>query len=292
LVSLTDGREYLLDTIPFVIGRDAGSSVVIEADEVLPRHAELLSVPEGLCLLDRSSGGVWVNGEQTRGRTILKSGDVIRIAGEELRYYPAEARVPTGASFRLGDTVMGLPAIRRPPMVQAAYLAPSEPPLASLLIQDGQRQGERIAVRTPVVNIGRADYNDLSLPDSSVSASHARLQLREGVWMVADLGSTNGTRVNGVPVEGKAAIASGSRITFGEVTVSFELPDTGVAKGTDTKVLQVPLADSAPVGPGPQGSVVGGFRRNPAPQSSAGRTSLIVLGVGVVFLITAYFLLG
>jgi pSer/pThr/pTyr-binding forkhead associated (FHA) protein len=292
LVSLSDGREYSLGIVPFVIGRDARSAVLIEADEVSLRHAEVLGVPEGDCLVDLSSGGVWVNGERVRGKTILKSGDVIRVAAEELRYYPAEAGAPAGANFRLGDTVVGLQAIRRPPMIQAAYLAPSEPPLASLLIRSGRRQGERIEVRTPVVNVGRADYNDVSLPDPSVSASHARLQLREGVWMLADLGSTNGTRMNGDPVTGETAISSGSTVTFGEVTVTFEPRDTGVSRGSDTRVLQVPLADSAPVGPGPQGSVVGGLRRNPAPGPSAGRMSLIVLGVGVVFLVIAYFLLG
>jgi len=40
-----------------------------------------------------------------------------------------------------------------------------------------------------VVNIGRADYNDLMLPDESVSTTHAKLQRREGVWVLVDLDS-------------------------------------------------------------------------------------------------------
>ena len=267
--------------------------MVVDAEEVSRRHAEILTVPEGDCLVDFSSNGVWVNGERIRSKTTLKSGDVIRVATEELRYYPSEARTPAaGANFRLGDTVVGMQAIRRAPVIQSAYLAPSEPPLASLLIKGGHRKGERINVRTPVVNIGRADYNDISLPDPSVSSSHAKLQLREGVWMLADLGSTNGTRVDGDPVQGETPLSPGSTVTFGEVPVSFEPRDSGVAKGSGTKVLQVPLAASAPVGPGPLGSVLGGARRQPAPARRSRRMPLIVFGIGVVLLLVAYFLLG
>ncbi len=293
LVSLTDGREYTLDMVPFVIGRDATAAVVVEAEEVSRRHAEILTVPEGDCLVDLSSNGVWINGERIRGKTTLKSGDVIRVATEELRYYPSEARTPAaGANFRLGDTIVGLQAIRRAPIIQSAYLAPSEPALASLLIKGGQRKGDRIGIRTPVVNIGRADYNDVSLPDPSVSASHAKLQLREGVWMLADLGSTNGTRVDGAPVNGETPLAPGSTVTFGEVTVLFEPRDSGVARGSGTRVLEVPLAASAPADPGPQGSVPGGGRRKPVPVAPVHRTPLVVLGLGALLLLFAYFLLG
>lgn len=293
LVSLTDGREYRLDVVPFVIGRDATATLVVDSEEVSRRHAEIVAVPDGDCLVDLSSNGVWVNGERIRGKTTLKSGDVIRIAAEELRYYPSEARTPAvGATFRLGNTVVGLQAVRRRPIIQSAYLAPSEPALASLLIKAGSRKGERIGVRTPVVNIGRADYNDISLPDPSVSASHAKLQLREGVWMLTDLASTNGTRVDGDSVKEETPLSPGSTITFGEVPVLFEPRDRGVAKGSGTQVLQVPLAASAPVGPGPQGSVLGGARRQPVAPPPAKRMPLIVLAVGAVLLLLAYLLLG
>ena len=294
LVSLTDGREYSLAPVPFVIGRDAGAALVVDADDVSRRHAEILTVPEGDCLVDLSANGTWINGERVRGKTLLKSGDVIRVATEELRYYPSEARTAaTGAGLRLGDTIVGLQAIRRSPIIQSAYLAPSEPPLASLLVKGGQRKGERIGVRTPVVNIGRADYNDIALPDPSVSASHAKLQLREGVWMLADLCSTNGTRVDGDPVTGETPLSPGSTVTFGEVAVSFEPRDRGVAKGSGTRVLEVPLAPAAPAGPGPQGSVLGGARRQPVAAPPSRRLSAALLGLGaVVLLMLAYLLLG
>lgn len=289
LVSLTDGREYLLSLVPFVIGRDAGAGVVIEADEVSRRHAEILTLPEGDCLIDHSSNGVWVNGERVGGKTMLKGGDVIRVATQELRYYPPESRTPpAGANFRLGDTIVGLQAIRRAPMVQSAMLPPDQPPLGSLLIRSGLRKGERIGVRTPVVNIGRADYNDASLPDPSVSASHAKLTLREGVWMLADLGSTNGTKVDGDPVYVETPLAPGSTITFGEVKAVFEPWDSGVEPGSGTVMIPVPRAVAPP--PAHQAARA---PMPPRPAASPGRPGVVVIvAVIAVLALLAYITLG
>jgi pSer/pThr/pTyr-binding forkhead associated (FHA) protein len=285
LVSLTDGREYTLGVAPFVIGRDAGAGLVVEADEVSRRHAEILAVPEGDCIVDYSSNGIWVNGERVRGKTILKGGDVIRVATQELRYHPPASRTPpAGANFRLGDTIAGLQAIRRTPMVESATL-PNDQPLASLLIRSGQRKGDRIPVSSPVVNIGRADYNDAPLPDPSVSASHAKLTLREGVWMLADLGSTNGTKVDGEPVYVETPLTPGSTITFGEVKVLFEPWDSGVARESGTVMIPVQRPAASPA-PRP---VV----RPPRPVDASRRRGNPLLAVALVALVAllAYLLL-
>src|SRR5260370_18799092 len=109
-------------------------------------------------------------------------------------------------------------------------------PLASFLVRTGALIGQRLVVRPPVVNIGRADYNDLVLPDPSVSTSHAKLQRREGVWVLVDLDSTNGTFVDGEQVKGDAPLAPGALVRFGEVQLVFDPTDAAhaVAKGGGT----------------------------------------------------------
>jgi pSer/pThr/pTyr-binding forkhead associated (FHA) protein len=264
LVSLNDGREYALSAVPFVIGRDAAADVVVEGDDVSRRHAEILTLPDGDFLVDSSSNGTWLNGERLRGKQALQAGDILRVGPEELRYYPAERKTPPpSVGFRLGETVIGMPALRRPPPLQSSYLAPSEPPLASLLVRSGALKGERFAIRTPVANIGRADYNDVTLDDPSVSASHAKLQLRDGVWMLADLGSTNGTTVDAEPVTGESPLSPGASIEFGEVKLLFEPRDRGVKKRDGTVVVEVQLPSAPPPAPGPviQATVLGGARR-------------------------------
>ena len=64
-------------------------------------------------------------------------------------------------------------------------------------------------IRVPVVNIGRADFNDIVLAEPSVSTTHAKLQRRDGLWVISDLGSTNGTYVEGEPVGGRDAARAG-----------------------------------------------------------------------------------
>jgi pSer/pThr/pTyr-binding forkhead associated (FHA) protein len=145
-------------------------------------------------------------------------------------------------------------------------------PLAMLLVKRGQRKGERLPVRTPVTNIGRGEYNDIALPDASISANHAKLQLKEGIWVLTDLGSTNGSRVDGEAVNGEMTLSPGAEIALGQVTLFFEPRDRGVTRvpGTETGRQAVPAA------PGRRPIVLW--------------TALLVLGVAVL-LLAGYLLL-
>lgn len=69
--------------------------------------------------------------------------------------------------------------------------------------------------------IGRAADNDLVLPDSRVSRHHARLSGRRGTLVYSDLGSTNGSRVNGVAVS-ELVLGEGDRIEIGDTVLVIE----------------------------------------------------------------------
>ena len=109
-------------------------------------------------------------------------------------------------------------------------------------MRNGVLAGQRFSVRTPVVNIGRADYNDLVVPDASVSTTHGKLQRREGIWVLVDLDSTNGTFVDGERIKGEAPLAPGAMVRFGDVQLVFEPTDEahGVTIGGGTQVLKTP----------------------------------------------------
>ena len=70
--------------------------------------------------------------------------------------------------------------------------------LAALALTAGPRRGEELAVDRPVLTLGRAAACDLVIDDDSVSARHARLEWESGAWRITDLGSVNGTAVEGV----------------------------------------------------------------------------------------------
>ena len=139
------------------------------------------------------------------------------------------------------ETVHGMPAAPRP----------SGAALASFLVRGGALKGQRLSVKTPVVNIGRADYNDLVFPDESVSTTHAKLQRREGVWVLVDLDSTNGTFIDGDQIKGEAPLAPGANVRFGEIGTVFEPTDESVevAKGGGTRVMEVMTMSPAPAKP-------------------------------------------
>ncbi|MHB2022943.1 MAG: FhaA domain-containing protein, partial [Mycobacteriales bacterium] len=69
--------------------------------------------------------------------------------------------------------------------------------------------------------LGRSPDCDLQLTDPGVSRRHAELRLLDGVFVLEDLGSTNGTLVNNVPV-GDRQLVSGDRIRLGSTTLIFE----------------------------------------------------------------------
>lgn len=76
-------------------------------------------------------------------------------------------------------------------------------------------------VRGPVVTIGRADHNDIVLTNSSVSSRHAELQrTRDGGVKLVDLGSTNGTTVNGVRIT-TVNLRDGDLIEVAEVRLQY-----------------------------------------------------------------------
>ncbi len=179
---------------------------------------------------------------------------------------PAPLKPPAGAASRLNDTMHGqsfrptpTPTAPPAPAVEAARSGPG--PMASLLVRSGQLKGTRLPIRVPVVNIGRADYNDVVLADESVSTAHAKLQRREGVWTLVDLGSTNGTFVDGEQVQGEVPLGPGATVRFGQVSTMFEPTDDamGVAKGSGTRMMepvQVPVKaePAAPPSPPPSPS--------------------------------------
>jgi pSer/pThr/pTyr-binding forkhead associated (FHA) protein len=74
--------------------------------------------------------------------------------------------------------------------------------------------------------VGRDAGVDLQVVDERVSRKHARIELRDGVFVLTDLNSTNGVYVNGVRVAGATVLAHDDEIeiaNFGEVLLRFEL---------------------------------------------------------------------
>ena len=95
--------------------------------------------------------------------------------------------------------------------------------LALFGVQAGPRSGEEIAVRSPVLTLGQGSQNDIVLGDDSVSTTHARLEYATGAWLITDLGSTNGTYLEGarLPPNVPTPLPYGSQLRFGGLRLVF-----------------------------------------------------------------------
>ena len=82
--------------------------------------------------------------------------------------------------------------------------------------------GKRIVLSGSRVVMGRSRDCDVRLDDPNVSRRHAELRREEGGWVVADLGSTNGVKVNGRRVS-EAPLKPGDEIVLGLERLSFEV---------------------------------------------------------------------
>ena len=81
--------------------------------------------------------------------------------------------------------------------------------------------GRRVTLGAEVVTIGRSTSCQVVLDDANVSRMHAEVRPSGIGWMIADMNSTNGTRVNGSPIR-ERPLADGDEITVGSSKLRFE----------------------------------------------------------------------
>jgi pSer/pThr/pTyr-binding forkhead associated (FHA) protein len=97
-----------------------------------------------------------------------------------------------------------------------------------------KRRGQRAVAHTfsqAEVLLGRDPLVDMHLPDKSVSIRHARASYHDGQWWLEDLGSTNGTRLNGAPLGRPTVLADGDEIKCGSCKVVVGLAGMHSRKG-------------------------------------------------------------
>ena len=103
-------------------------------------------------------------------------------------------------------------------------LASGEPYTAKLSFESGPFAGRVIALPNQMVTVGRAPDNDVVVSDPATSGRHGRIEVRAGAFWISDLGSTNGTLVNGEPVI-ERQLADGDVIAIGQNTIRFSLSE-------------------------------------------------------------------
>ena len=126
---------------------------------------------------------------------------------------PAWSPPPPAAPAPPVPATMAMPARTSPPGVATG-------PQAELTIESGPDAGHTHRVGDHALRMGRSPDNDVIFRDPATSGHHARLERRAEQFWVVDLGSTNGTFVNGESIQEKQ-LNPGDRLTIGQNSVQF-----------------------------------------------------------------------
>ena len=231
-----------------MIGRSRDCDITVEDANVSRRHAEIRAEDGAYWLVDLgSTNGVELNGKRVE-RERLEHGDSIVVGKTQLTF----ERSCVGASVE--QLLLGLQALflvflylfiwrvirgasrdLRVPQ-ESFIMAPAQVTrhaacsrhvggLARLVVVSSSSVpvGSSHDVGPVPVTIGRSDENTITLDgDEYASGHHARIEAgRDGVWL-HDLHSTNGTSVNGEPVEGRRRLHEGDVVRVGETELRFE----------------------------------------------------------------------
>lgn len=118
-----------------------------------------------------------------------------------------------------------------------------------IVMRSGPIPGSSYYLDKAEVSIGRDLANDIPVPDAEISRRHARFIVKEDGVYIEDLGSTNGTFLNGVRLSAPKRLTNGDLVTLAESTVmSFEWADAETAAAR-TPVYAAPIPSPEPVQP-------------------------------------------
>lgn len=213
------------------IGSDPHANIVLDRPGVLPQHCQLHVTPHGVMLDVPPGTTVSVNGRQVDGLIALRPGDSVAFDRVEARLAsmesPAAVRHQADANGRLPDSANDDPG------------ATAVRPVVPRYVLRGV-SGEAFGRTYPVVGtttVGRAPECTLRIDEPGLSRTHARLLPTDEGMLLEDLGSTNGSYINGKRVlRGEARV--GDEIGFDTLRFRLIAPaqTDEPAKDTSTKL--------------------------------------------------------
>ncbi|MGE0711116.1 MAG: FHA domain-containing protein [Planctomycetota bacterium] len=240
--------EFEQDVV--TIGRTNDNAVKISDALSSRHHCQVSRADDGYWVEDlKSRNGTKLNGAPLKERTLLKPGDRIEV-GESYVHFRARRKSGGAAGGDAGEaTGPGATkgASRRESRASARKAkAPAGGPAAPGAVQLRTTEGEAKGTVTPLdqlpLVIGRKK-GGLSVADADVSNEHAMLVDDGGVLHVVDLGSTNGTFLDGQRVKGRAPLRVGMSVRLG-ATLTFLLEPAGAAASVGEPVGE-PLGSAA-----------------------------------------------
>lgn len=227
LVTADGTREFALKPGANVVGRE-NADVLLAHNTVSRKHAVVTVEENGVFVEDcGSTNGTSVDGHKIEPgeRVQVKNGTEVVFGNSALKFDFPDAECAEKEAEALKSDAEEEEIEQDQPITEVeAGGEPVEPkpePVARLVSKDGSLS---FAIKPGVNTIGRRDgANDIVIPDPYCSGRHADLTAEDERLILTDLGSTNGTLVNGVKLEHNAPkeLNPGDEITFGQVAFTI-----------------------------------------------------------------------
>ena len=206
-------REYvLMEGATASIGRSDQNTIQIAERHVSRQHA-VINFRDGIFMISDlgSANGTFVNDRRLTEAFPLAHGDVIRLYVPILNFSAIVTEEEQAQARKTGTII-----------------APTlDEGRAKLVATAGPQEGAEFGLFADTMTIGRATQDtawDIALQDRSVSRPHCRLMKRTDGWMIMDLGSANGTLLNGTAVTAEPRpLKDGDVVAVGETTLLFRL---------------------------------------------------------------------
>ncbi len=257
-LAIVEGRDAGLQfplTGTMLIGRDPSADLVIADSEVSTRHASFLLVDGGAAVEDLdSTNGTYVNGQRVTGSQQLQAGDRIQLGATVLEVRGAAA--PTATEPAPTATEPEPTATEPEPTATEPAVLPTAPQvtrakqiptLPVLVFVAGQRAGTELAVGDQIVFGRDPGAADVVLDqDPDISRRHASFSPVGDGLTVQDLGSTNGTFVNGHRLEYAVTLSTGDRVELGETVIDIRVPGEAVVEPPTAPAVAPTAAPGAP----------------------------------------------
>jgi predicted component of type VI protein secretion system len=113
--------------------------------------------------------------------------------------------------------------------------------MAKLLLKNGGGQTQELPLNSGLSRIGRNDANDIQIEHASVSSFHCEVNCAGDAVLIKDLGSTNGTFIEGSPIQ-EAALAHNQRLQLGLVELILDAPSSAAAVPAPVQTASAPSA--------------------------------------------------
>jgi pSer/pThr/pTyr-binding forkhead associated (FHA) protein len=205
-------RKLALDLETISIGRTADNAVKISDALSSRHHCQLRKEGAGWVVEDLGSrNGTKLNGSPLTEATALTPGDRVEVGDSIIHFRERRKRNSTRRRRRTGGPAQAKDALQ-------------------LRVLEGEAQGQAFELTPLPFTLGRKPSCNLTLEDGDVSGEHCMVVDDGGVLHLVDLGSTNGTFLDGVRIKGRAPLRVGVRLRLG-ATLTFSLEEAGaVAK--------------------------------------------------------------